>query len=37
MPLIRPPALWDGAVLDDVRRAPFLDEHREEILAGLSR
>jgi len=32
MPLIRPPALWDGAVLADVRRAPFLDEHREEIL-----
>ena len=37
MPLIRPPALWDGAVLDDVRRAPFLDEHRDEILEGLQR
>lgn len=35
MPLIRPPALWDGSVLGDVPRAPFLDEHREEILASL--
>lgn len=35
MPLIRPPALWDGAVLGDVPRAPFLDEHRAEILASL--
>jgi crotonobetainyl-CoA:carnitine CoA-transferase CaiB-like acyl-CoA transferase len=36
MPLIRPPAHWDGSVLGDVRRAPFLDEHREEILASVT-
>jgi crotonobetainyl-CoA:carnitine CoA-transferase CaiB-like acyl-CoA transferase len=36
MPLIRPPALWDGSVVADVPRAPFLDEHREEILAAIS-
>lgn len=34
MPRIRPPALWDGAPLDAVARAPFLDEHRAELLLG---
>ncbi len=32
MPRIRPPALWDGAPLAAVARAPHLDEHREELL-----
>ncbi len=35
MPLIRPPVHWGGGVVDDVRRAPFLDEHRDEVLADL--
>jgi crotonobetainyl-CoA:carnitine CoA-transferase CaiB-like acyl-CoA transferase len=35
MPLIRPPAHWNGAVLPDVRRAPYLGEHEKEILAEL--
>jgi crotonobetainyl-CoA:carnitine CoA-transferase CaiB-like acyl-CoA transferase len=36
MPLIRPPAHWNGAVLPDVRRAPHLGEHEEEILAEIA-
>ena len=35
MPMIRPPVHWDGAVLDDVRRAPYLDEHRAEVLSEI--
>ena len=32
MPQIRPPALWGGAPLAAVRRAPHLGEHNDEIL-----
>jgi crotonobetainyl-CoA:carnitine CoA-transferase CaiB-like acyl-CoA transferase len=32
MPQIRPAALWGGRALAAVARAPYLDEHREEVL-----
>jgi crotonobetainyl-CoA:carnitine CoA-transferase CaiB-like acyl-CoA transferase len=34
MPQIRPPALFGGAPLPAVRRAPFLGEHTSEVLGG---
>lgn len=34
MPQIRPPALFGGAALPAVRRAPLLGEHNEELLGG---
>ena len=34
MPRIRPPALFGGAALPPVARAPYLGEHSEEVLGG---
>jgi crotonobetainyl-CoA:carnitine CoA-transferase CaiB-like acyl-CoA transferase len=34
MPQIRPPALFGGAPLDPVARAPYLGEHTAEVLGG---
>ncbi len=36
MPQIRPPALWGGAPLPPVPRAPYLGEHTEAVLAELA-
>jgi crotonobetainyl-CoA:carnitine CoA-transferase CaiB-like acyl-CoA transferase len=37
MPQIRPPALFGGAALPPVHRAPYLGEHTDEVLAMTAR